>query len=255
MRPRICIPTYNRYTTISDMTLRYLNSIQYPSDKIILFVASDDQAALYKQHVSEHLYGQIVVGVLGLVNQRNFITKWLDSGEIFISIDDDLQTIKVMEGFNIYWVIADAITKIKQGDVGLAGILPNSDARRFRTGYTEHLAHIVGTFFICKNSHSMLLDVFDTIHEGKEDYYRTIQYFIVYGKILRYRTAGVHTVYRNTNGGIIQEGRRERDAAACLDLVTRYPTMVEPVRKPTGWPDIQLKWRANNTDPFIPAPE
>jgi hypothetical protein len=182
------------------------------------------------------------------VNQRNFITKWLDSGEIFISMDDDLQTIKVMEGFNIYWIILDAIAKIKRGDVGLAGVLPNSDARRFRTGYTEHLAHIVGTFFICKTNHSLLLDCDPIIGAGKEDYYRTIQYFIVYGRILRYRGAGVQTIYRQANGGIATEGRRERDAAACLDLIRRYPTIVKHCEKRSGWPDISLNWRGRNTE-------
>jgi len=246
--PRLVIPTYERYQTISNMTLRYLHTIGYPRDKIILFVASEDQAALYKNWVEEYLYGQIVVGVLGLVNQRNFITKWLHSGEIFISMDDDLQTVKVMEGFNIYWIILDAIAKIKRGDAGLAGVLPNSDARRFRTGYTNHLAHIVGTFFICQNNHSLLLDCDPIIGAGKEDYYRTIQYFIVYGRILRYRGAGVQTIYRQANGGIATEGRRERDAAACLDLIRRYPKFVKHVDKKSGWPDVSLNWRARNTE-------
>lgn len=246
--PRVCIPTYNRFQTIGDMTLRYLNSIQYPSDKIILFVASDEQAALYRQHVPQHLYGQIVVGVLGLVNQRNYITKWLDSNEIFISMDDDVQSIKVMTGFNIYWIIADAVAKIKRGDAGLAGVLPNSDARRFRTGHTEHLSHIVGSFYVCKNNHSMLLDTDPIIQEAKEDYYRTLQYFMVYGRILRYRNAGVQTVYRNPLGGIESLGRRKRDAAACVDLIRRYPKFVKHIDKKSGWPDVLLWWRARNTD-------
>lgn len=246
--PRLVIPTYNRYQTIGDMTLRYLNSIQYPSDKIILFVASDEQAALYRQHVPEHLYGQIVVGVLGLVNQRNFITKWLDSGEIFISMDDDVITLKTMNNTNIFWLITDAITKIKTNDYGLAGIMSNSDGRRFKNGFTQHLAHIVGSFYICRNNHSLLLDIDPIIQEAKEDYYRTLQYFIVYGRILRYRNAGVQTVYRNPVGGIEGLGRRERDAVACVDLIKRYPQFVKHIDKKSGWPDISLKWRARNTD-------
>jgi hypothetical protein len=246
--PRVCIPTYERYLTLGGATLRYLHSIGYPREKIILFVASDDQARLYRDWVEEHLYGQIVVGVLGLVQQRNFITKWLSSDEIFISMDDDVQIVKVMTGFNIYWIIADAITKLKTNDYGLAGIMPNSDARRFKTGFTMHLAHIVGSFYICKNNHSLLLDCDPVIQEAKEDIYRSLQYFIVYGRILRYRSAGVQTVYRNPNGGIAAEGRRERDAFACLDLIRRYPKFVKHIDKKSGWPDVLLRWRARNTD-------
>jgi hypothetical protein len=230
------------------MTLRYLHNIQYPSDKIILFVASDEQAALYRQHVPEHLYGQIVVGVLGLVNQRNFITRWLSSGEIFISFDDDVLTLKTMHNTNIFWLITDAITKIETHDYGLAGIMSNSDGRKFKAGYTQHLAHIVGSFYICRNNHSLLLDTNSVIQEAKEDYYRTIQYFTVYGRILRYRCAGVQTMYRNPVGGIEGLGRRERDAVACVDLIRRYPKFVKHIDKKSGWPDISLNWRARNTD-------
>jgi len=246
--PRVCIPTYNRYTTISDMTLRYLNSINYPRDKIILFVASDEQAALYRQHVPEHLFGQIVTGVLGLVNQRNFITKFLFPDEIFISFDDDVITLKTMNNTNIYWLIADAITKIKTHDYGLASVLPNSDGRRFKTGFTRHLAHCIGSFYICRNNHSLLLDNDPVLQEAKEDIYRSLQYFTVYGRILRYRCAGVQTVYRQANGGIESLGRRERDAAACADLIRRYPKFVKHIDKKSGWPDISLNWRARNTD-------
>ena len=246
--PRVCIPTYNRYTTISDMTLRYLNSINYPRDKIILFVASDEQAALYRQHVPEHLFGQIVTGVLGLVNQRNFITKFLFPDEIFISFDDDVITLKTMNNTNIYWLIADAITKIKTHDYGLASVLPNSDGRRFKTGFTRHLAHCIGSFYICRNNHSLLLDNDPVLQEAKEDIYRSLQYFTVYGRILRYRCAGVQTVYRQANGGIESLGRRERDAAACADLIRRYPKFVKHIDKKSGWPDVLLWWRARNID-------
>jgi hypothetical protein len=92
------------------------------------------------------------------------------------------------------------------------------------------------------------LDCDPIIGAGKEDYYRTIQYFIVYGRILRYRGAGVQTIYRQANGGIATEGRRERDAAACLDLIRRYPTIVKHCEKRSGWPDISLNWRGRNTE-------
>jgi hypothetical protein len=198
-----------------------------------------------RQEGWKDIYSIVIVGAL---NQRNFITTWLESGEIFISFDDDVQTIKMMEGFNIYWLIADAITKIKTHDYGLASVLPNSDGRRFKTGFTRHLAHVIGSFYICRNNHSLLLDNDPVIQEAKEDIYRTLQYFIVYGQILRYRCAGVQTVYRQANGGIESLGRRERDQAACVDLLRRYPRFVKHIDKKSGWPDVLLWWRARNAD-------
>ena len=91
MLPEIAIPSYKRSKTIK--TLAFLKSVPYPSDKITIFVANDEEAQLYTQDVPKHLYGKIVVGVKGLTEQRNFITAYYPEDIIYIGMDDDVKKI------------------------------------------------------------------------------------------------------------------------------------------------------------------
>jgi len=238
--PRLVIPSYGRPLTISNQTLYFLNRIGYPASKIFIFVSDSDQAKIYKSWIDESLYGQIIIGVLGLTQQRNFISDWLSEDEIYISMDDDLQTIKVMQGHSFVDLIKDAIEKISTREYGLAGVLSNSDARKFKNDYTQHLSHIVGCFWIARNHKEIRIDCL----QEKEDYLRSIKYFCKYGKILRYRWAGVETKYVQDQGGIAKEGRKTREAQAVLDLTHRYPDLCTRINKKDEWPDLQLLWRA-----------
>lgn len=242
--PRVVIPSYERYLTIGNNTLRYLESIKYPREKILVFVANEEQEKLYTDWLEPHQYGKIIVGVLGLSNQRNFITKYLEQDEVFISFDDDVQKIRMLPEYTFYSMLQEACKQIREGIVGLAGCLPNDDGRRFKNNYTLHLAHILGAFYICKNDRAKQLVSIPGVCEGKEDYFRTIQYFLAFGNILRFQYAGVQTLYRNPDGGIEQTGRKDRDEIACQYLVARYPSLCKRIYKKSGFPDVILNWRA-----------
>jgi hypothetical protein len=241
--PRLVIPSYGRPLTIGQQTLHFLKSIGYPSSKIFIFVSDSDQAKTYKSWIDEHLYGQIIVGVLGLKEQRNFISDWLSEDEIYISMDDDLQHVKMMHlngiGKSFLDLIKDAVSKISTRQYGLAGCLSNSDARRFKNDYTQHLSHIVGCFWIARNDKIRIEGLSE-----KEDYERSIKYFSKYGKVLRYRWAGVQTQYVKGQGGIAKEGRKDREAEAVLYLTTKFPDLCSRINKKGDWPDLKLNWRA-----------
>jgi hypothetical protein len=241
MIPRIVIASYNRPDLITSRTLAYLKSIHYPATHILIFVASEEQKALYQSSINPDLYSQIIIGILGLNQQRNFISKYLEDNEIYISFDDDVSKIKFLEGYSFYSFLAEALTYIKSGQVGLAGVLSNSDARKFKSGRTLHLAHIVGSFFVCKNHKETVLP--EDFCE-KEDYIRTIMYFIRYKAVLRCQYAGVETKYLLGVGGIPSDGRLEREIAGVEYLLEKYPSYCKRIVKKSGNPDILLNWRA-----------
>ena len=243
MLPKVCIASYNRYLSIGQKTLHFLRKVNYPRERILIFVSDSDQANLYRDWVEEDLYGDLIVGVLGLKEQRNFITDYLEEDEIYISMDDDVSDIKFLRLPNTFFslLIQDAVDKLETRDFGLLGIMPNSDGRRFKEGWTQHLAHIVGAFWIARNHRDLRIEGYSE----KEDYERTIKYFKKYGKVLRYRFAGVCTRYVQETGGIPSEGRLERETLAVLDLEARFPLFCKRILK-NNWPDIALKWRATN---------
>ena len=234
----MAIPTYQRASSIAVTgTLNFLRQANYPSELIYLFVASDDEKRLYENIVPAHLYYNIIVGVLGLANQRNFITDYFPEDEVLLQMDDDVKGVKT----NPFMSFTDLVLKgVKVIDTacGLWGIMPNDDGRKMSEKTTIHLTHIIGCFFIYKNHREVRI----TINE-KEDFERSILYFQLYGSVARYKGAGVNTNYQTNPGGLQSPGRHERMLEDMIYLAHKYPDYVIAVNKTKG-ADIMLNWRA-----------
>lgn len=231
----IAIPTYRRAASLWKHTLRFLRQSLYPAHLITLFVASEEEAEAYKRATPENLYGQIVVGKLGLAEQRNFIRDFYGEGEILCEMDDDVRDIKSM-GENFQEIVERGVREVEE--CGLFGVLPNDDARRFKNDTTYHLTHILGSFFILKNHKDI-----EITYTEKEDYERSILYFRRYGKVARYRGAGVLTTYNKGSGGLIAADRVERMREGADRLCRLYPDYCKRIDKGDK-PDVRLDWRA-----------
>ena len=72
----IAIPSYKRSLMLKEKTLSMLQKNNIGSQKIYIFVANDKQAYEYKLVIPKNMYHKIIVGELGLKNQRNFISKY-----------------------------------------------------------------------------------------------------------------------------------------------------------------------------------
>lgn len=231
MLPRLCIPSYNRPEGLKEKTLAFLEKTKYPINLISIFVASENQRQIYERIVPGY---QIVVGVLGLVPQRNFISDWLQDDEIYLSMDDDVTGIKSDKSF--INLIQDACELIKTRRGGLWGVLPKDDARCFKDDTTEHLSFIVGAFFVCRNHKDIRIQCFS------EDYERTLIYFKRYGTIFRYRGAGVQTKYKGTSGNDPGAFLKQKQEAIRF-LMAEYPGLCK-FRDKKGEPDLLLNWRS-----------
>ena len=235
MLPFVAIPSYKRAQTISKKTLSFLRDSRYPADRIHIFVADEEEFKEYNRLVSENLYGELIVGVKGLKEQRNFISSFYPEDEIIIQMDDDVITIKSILPF--LTLVEIGVNSLYGRTAGLWGVLPNDDGRRFKDATTSHLAHILGSFFIIRNHRDIQMT-----YTEKEDMERSIVYFRRYGKVLRYQNAGVATTYRKGEGGLQMPGRLDRIKLEIARFHQEYPEYVKSVEK-KGVPDIVLKWR------------
>ena len=235
--PEIAIPTYKRSHSIK--TLDYLASVSYPADKITLFVANNEEALLYYRAVPRALYGKLVVGVKGLMEQRNFITLYYPEDTIYIGMDDDVK--KIDSPIPFLTLIQNAVERLNTRKGGLWGVFPNDDKRRYSDDTTTHLTFIIGSFFVCRNHKDILIT-----YAEKDDYERSILYFKRYGEIYRYRGAGVSTTYHKGEGGLQEEGRLARMEAGVLNMIQRYPDFCKRSDK-KDMPDISLNWRAKKS--------
>ena len=89
----IAIPSYNRPDTIQVKTLAVLNRHHIDPKRITIFVANQQQYKLYKSTLPTFLYNNIVIGLLGLKNQRNFINSYYPEGMHIVEMDDDITKI------------------------------------------------------------------------------------------------------------------------------------------------------------------
>lgn len=236
---RVAIPTYKRSDSIASKTLKYLKSVNYPANLIYLFVVAEEEQ-LYRALPAD-LYGHIVIGPVGLCAMRNRIADFFDEGEIIMQFDDDVSGIKSPLPFSdIFQILYKGLTD-KDAPCGLAGVLPNNDTRRFKNSQTMHLAHILGSFFMCRNHKDIKIT-----HTEKEDKQRSILYFKKYGRVLRYQNAGVSTSYRGGTGGLQSEGRDLRIEGEIESLMRLYPEYCKIVDKKSDGKDIALLWQAKN---------
>jgi len=236
--PHVAIPTYGRAGVIGKKTLRFLESVGYPKEKITLFVVAAEEM-LYRQ-INPNLYGSVVVGVLGLREQRAFISNYYRRGDVIIQMDDDVKKIDIPGDFKEY--VLKALEIMAKEGAGLFGVLPKDDKRCYKDCYTTHLTHILGSFFMCINDPDIVIT-----HIEKEDYERSILYFLKYGKVIRDKSGGVSTTYGKGGGGLNTEGRAERMRQESEGLALKYPDFCKAIVK-KGMADISLNWRSKSLD-------
>ena len=94
----VAIPTYNRPEQVMNKTLTTLLNGNVNKNKIYLFVANKQQLKIYTEIIPPNMYKEIIVGKLGIANQRKFITTYFPEGQYIISIDDDLEDLLFLKG-------------------------------------------------------------------------------------------------------------------------------------------------------------
>jgi hypothetical protein len=236
--PFVAIPTLGRSDTITHKTLKYLKRSGYPAEKIHLFVADEKEFDVYTKAVPQELYGEIIVGCLGLKEQKNFITSFYPEDEIIIQMDDDVKSISGPHSF--MELVNMGVDALSVRTSGLWGVMPNNDTRRFKSNTTRHLSFIIGCFFIMRNHKSIKVT-----YSEKDDVERSILYFKRYGQVLRYQGSGVDTGYGKGEGGLQTPGRAERRDAEVVRFQTEFPGYVSVVDK-KGIADVVLNWRATS---------
>ena len=253
----IVIPSYNRPEMIQSKTLSLLHQHNIPAKKINIFVADKHQAILYKNKIPKHLYNELIIGVLGLKNQRNFIMDYYKEGQHIVQLDDDLEKIMELEIKNVD--VRDNIKKrimipirdldgfIKEAfkicvlkGIYLWGVYPLANERFMFPRMTTDLRFIVGPMWGIINRHLPELKL--TIDE-KENAERTLQHYTIDGAVLRFNYIGIQTKYYKNKGGMQNEGKNRKDEAlkSVYYLHKKYPKLTKIyLGKKSGVPEIKM---------------
>ena len=90
----IAIPSYKRAEICRDKTLAMLRANKIPANKIYVYLANKEEKEQYEKVLDKSSYNQLVVGVKGLVLQRQFIMSKWGEGKHIIFFDDDVAKIE-----------------------------------------------------------------------------------------------------------------------------------------------------------------
>ena len=95
MNFRIAIPTYKRQNTLGQKTLKTLEQHNFTKDIIDIFVNNQEEYEIYKPLYPEY---NIIVGVTGIKEIREFIFNYYNDGDLILCIDDDVTSFKKKNG-------------------------------------------------------------------------------------------------------------------------------------------------------------
>ena len=244
MEYKVVIPSYKRAKSIKEKTLRLLNLHNIHKDKIHIFVASPEQKAEYE---IENPGYNIILGVLGLVEQRNFIQNYFPVGTLLLSLDDDVESMSALHDdklrplSDLDGLINLGFSECVKNGARLWSIYPVHNAFFMNHKITTDLKFCIGSFFGIINPGTEILN--SAPGSAKEDYYRTIAYWKVDKKIIRINYVAHKTNFTGNIGGMgTVDARLKNERIAVAELVEKYPELVRINKKrKSPFPEILLK--------------
>lgn len=241
----IAIPTYKRYDTLKEKTLKILENENFPKDKIYIFFANEIEL---KNYNLSNDYKNQIIGVLGLTHQRNFIVNYFNNGQRILWLDDDLQQICTVDvdperqdkrhnlkfvNTTIQKMAEIGFNELDKNKCSLFGVYPVNNAGFMKKDYiSKDLKYIIGCCYGTINNKKLFtFDVFENNGGAKEDYLRTLMIYVIEKKVIRLNAFTAITNYYDEPGGLqsIDEfGKRtNRDFISMKYICEKYPDLAK----------------------------
>lgn len=224
------IPSLGRPGSIGDATLKNLEELGIPKDLIHVFVADDDEKALYQKANPDY---DIVTGELGIGNQRRFINEYFPKGTHIVSLDDDVTLIrkndakvKFFEG-DLLKHVNLAYDECEKRGVRFWSVVDTSNGFFMKEEAVYGLRSCAGSFF---GEYAQEADC-QSVRSHCEDIEKLILHYIKYGGIIRFNNLSTKQK-RYGGGGVIQHlgGMDERLRVyeeTVIDMVKIYPDYIK----------------------------
>lgn len=235
---RIAIPSYKRPQQLRDATLALLQKHSVPAERIDVFVADAEQHAEYTSALVSGTYGQLIIAVPGMGAVRNFMTDYYEEEQHILFIDDDITDFLTLTDapFNLCQFVDAAFAECAEQELRLWGIYPVANRYFMREGSTDGLTYIVGCFYGVINNRSIHVSLDD-----KEDFERSILYYVADGGMLRYRWVAPRTRYYKNPGGMAVARTTQRILESAQKLSDTYPELCRlNLAKKSGHAEVRL---------------
>lgn len=259
MEYKIAIPSFKREKTLVKKTLKYLiDDCKELQSNIYIFVADEDEAKRYGKEILDARYGlcRLVVGVHTLMGQRNFIQYYFPENTYVINFDDDVDGLfyanekKLHLLTNLRPVIEHGYKSMLYHSTAIFGVYPVANHFFMDERTTTELKYIVGCFWGCIIKHDKALEV---ELEDKEDFERSIKYFIKFKKVIRINSICVKTNYYKEPGGMQVTRTPKRVDDSAKYLIEKYPAycVLNTAKKNKEFTEIKLVYKPADTAPTL----
>lgn len=248
----VAIPSYQRPEQLRDQTLAFLTREQISEDRITIFVASEEEKLKYTA-VLGNTYS-IVVGVLGLSEQLNFIFQYYPEGTRILRLDDDIRDFKWLVRQPLLELIESMFEIADREGIHLWGIYPASNVGWLKDRVAIGKVFCVGPVSGYINDRRF---TYPPNASNQEDVRHSIARYLLDGKTMRYEGCFPVTKWRAKGG--LSDYRKEHEEEDINSALAQFPTELK-IRIKGGRREahfrtkiektIQIDW--STTEPYEP---
>ena len=266
MNYKIAIPSYKRHTTLKKKTMKVLDYYKIPPSIIHIFLANKEEERLYRNELDEGTYGKIIVGKKGIKEIRNFMANYFKENEKIVYVDDDLSKIwecvtttngdpknkkdnKLIQLKSFDQLVKNAFKLSEKTGYKNWGVYPTDNpffmkpTQKDQSHISHDLKFLIGFFtgvINCKKAEVRTIS-------DKEDYERTIKYYLNDGGVLRFNNISCNTKCYKEPGGIQADRKKENSRINANKLIKKYPNLVSiNESRKSGFVEIRLRDKSTN---------
>lgn len=243
MIDRIVIPSYQRSKVINEKTLSYLDKCNVPLNIVDIFVSDKQQLKEYKDNC-KYKEVNFIIGGKNITEQRNIIHTFYPDGSLILSMDDDIDEMQIKKNnklvpfYSLKEISSIAKNEMNKNKTRICGIYPVANPYFMKNNISTNLKYIAAGFyfFLAEQDRQLLVEL-----EDKEDFERSIKYFIKYNSVVRLGMVTMKTKFYKGEGGLQATRTEERIKKSAQFLAAKYPDYCKMnTGKKTGFAEVRL---------------
>lgn len=248
MNFRIAIPSISRAQTITTKTLNYLKQTDIDMSKVDVFLSNPKEEPEYRESLTDYPVNIIISNTNHVNTQRNFIVNYYKEGELILGIDDDIDLVATKISDKHTTMLTSLVDFTNQAfEISLAnkfdmwGVNPVINPFFMKNTVTFNLKYIVACFYGWRNTYEKKAYVSTNPEYGKEDFERSIRYYIADGGVTRFNYVAPKTKYYSEKGGIQNYRTVEYEEKAVQWLLKEFPLYCKRNTKTKSkFPEVRL---------------
>ena len=251
MKFRIAIPTISRAHVIEKKTISYLKKTDIDFNKVDIFLGNKNELDEYKNALKNYAVNLYVSNTNHVNTQRNFIVRHYKEGTHVLGIDDDIDNVEYKIDDKNTATLIDLVKFSEQAfdlcskyKIDMWGINPVLNPYFMKNKVSFDLRYIPAGFYGWRNTYHEKAFVSENPEYGKEDFERSIRYYIADNGVIRFNYVAPRTKYYSTSGGIQNYRTLESEETAVEWLLKTFSSFCK--RKIGGknkFPEVKLRDR------------